>query len=140
MEDPNRKFKAGDKEGGKLHGGRSQTINNVIMGVMVPDTPEDTSWSQAFAAVIPIGSGQSARSSTLTYFNDKKGAYTGNKTNPQRLVDGPISSLVHSIEDEQAAYFVHTYMKHELGYDDSTLASAMHSFSADARVFVEETV
>ena len=115
LEDPNRKFKAKDKEGGKLHGGRSQTINDVMMSVMVPDTPEGVSWSPAFAALIPIESGQSAGSSTLTYFNDKKGAYTGNKTNPRRLIDGPISSLVKSIEDEQGAYFVHAYMKYELG-------------------------
>ena len=125
MEDTNRKFKAKDKEGGKLHGGRSQTINDVMMGVMVPDTPKGLSWSPAFASLILIGSSQSAVSSTLTYFNDKKGAYTGSKTNPRRLIDGPISSLVKSIEDEQGAYFFHTYMRYELEYNARTLASAM---------------
>ena len=44
------------------------------------------------------------------------------------------------MEDEQAAYFIHAYMKEELGYNNSTMTSVMLLFSPESRAVIEETV
>ena len=134
---PNRKFKAKTVTGEKLFQGNAVTMQYIFRDIMVPDTPEGKTWSPLADAVIPVVDGPDAGSSTLTYFNDKKGAYTD--SGKKRLTDGPCWKIVQKFQGRRAAYWADQFMREELKMHNDSVNCAMLSFSDESRAFVEES-
>ena len=125
----NSPFKTKHVDSSKDARGETKTIQQVLLEMKVPGTPERITFVRAFDQCVDCIAGDNAGSATLIHHNDSKGVIV---CEVARTVDGAITTLAKKIEYAPTD-FLHHYMLDVLGYTPGTVGRALENCSAASR-------